>query len=114
MLLGEKWSAEEFDWLDRYIQLRDLGLNGDIIIDMAVSTDVKNNTKRIMIMDQSDLGLYDRKVLLNGFGDKTVDAYYKLMVDSAMALGAEREAAESQMKHVLDFEMMLANVSAFN
>lgn len=38
-------------------------------------------------------------------------AYYSLMVESAVLLGAERREAEQQLLEVLNFETMLANVS---
>lgn len=38
-------------------------------------------------------------------------AYYKLMVESAVFLGADKQEAESQMLQVLNFETQLANVS---
>ena len=40
-------------------------------------------------------------------------AYFSLMVDSAIMLGAERREAEQQLMDVLNFETILANVSVF-
>lgn len=39
-------------------------------------------------------------------------AYYSLMVESAIILGADRHEAETQMLDVLNFETQLANVSS--
>lgn len=47
-----------------------------------------------------------------GFDDKFVQAYYKYMVDMALALGADEESAKQEMKESLLFEIKLANVSA--
>lgn len=46
-----------------------------------------------------------------GINDSSVAAYYKLMVESAVNLGAEKSEAETQMLQVLNFETQLANVS---
>lgn len=64
-----------------------------------------------MQLDQSSLGMPDRKYLMKGLNDTTVQAYYQLMVNSAVLLGANRSFAEKEMKDALMFEMQLANVS---
>ena len=46
-----------------------------------------------------------------GLNDSAVAAYYSLMVESAVLLGAERREAEQQLRDVLNFETTLANVS---
>lgn len=56
------------------------------------------------------LGL-DRELLMEGFDDESVSAYYSYQVDVAVLFGADRFEAELQMKEVLNFEMALANVS---
>lgn len=49
--------------------------------------------------------------LAPGLNDSAVAAYYSLMVESAVILGAERREAEQQLLDVLNFETTLANVS---
>lgn len=55
----------------------------------------------------------DRSYLLRGLNDSAVAGYYKLMVESAVMLGANRERAEVEMLDALKFETILANVSIF-
>lgn len=52
----------------------------------------------------------DRSYLLRGLNDSAVAGYYKLMVESAVILGADREQAERDMLEALQFETILANV----
>lgn len=53
----------------------------------------------------------DRNYLLKGVEDPLVSAYYQLMVDSAVLLGANKTKAEEDMKAALLFEIAMANVS---
>lgn len=53
----------------------------------------------------------DRNYLLKGVDDPLVSAYYQLMVDSAVLLGANKTKAEEEMKEALLFEINMANVS---
>lgn len=55
----------------------------------------------------------DRNYLLKGMDDPLVQAYYQLMVDSAVLLGANKTKADEEMKAALQFEMTLANVCVF-
>lgn len=52
----------------------------------------------------------DRSYLLRGLNDSAVAGYFKLMVESAVILGADRERAEKDMLEALAFETILANV----
>lgn len=61
-------------------------------------------------LDQASLGMPDRSYLLRGLNDSAVAGYYKLMVESAVMLGANRERAEVEMLDALKFETILANV----
>jgi len=53
----------------------------------------------------------DRSYLLRGLNDSAVAGYYKLMIESAVILGANRTTAEEEMLQTLKFETTLANVS---
>lgn len=57
------------------------------------------------------LGL-DRELLIEGFDDENVAAYFSYAVDMAVIFGADRFNAELEMKDVLSFEIALANVSS--
>ena len=52
----------------------------------------------------------DRSYLLKGLNDSAVAGYYKLMVESAVMLGANRSYDEKEMLEALKFETTLANV----
>jgi len=50
-VLGEKsgWSKERpFDWLDLLIKFRRLGFSHDVLIDLSVTPDFRNNTRHII------------------------------------------------------------------
>lgn len=59
---------------------------------------------------ETSLGL-DAKYLQKGRNDSNVKYYYEEMVDLAVRLGANREAAKKDLLDVLEFEIKLANVS---
>ena len=61
-------------------------------------------------LDQASLGMPDRSYLLRGLNDSAVAGYYKLMVESAVILGADKTTAEKEMMETLKFETILANV----
>ncbi|KAL1428236.1 hypothetical protein MTO96_002636 [Rhipicephalus appendiculatus] len=109
---GAGWNATRFHWLDALIQYRGFGYSHDILLDLSVIPDFRNNTRYIIDLDQTSLGLPDRTYLLRGLNDSAVAAYLRLMVDAAMLLGAtDRTAAEAELKNALLFEITLANYS---
>jgi len=98
-------------WLDTLIKFRQRGFSHDMIIDLSVVPDVRNNRRYIIELDQSSLGLPDRSYYFKGMNDTTVAAYYNMMVDSAIMLGATRQEARRQMSEALEFETSLARIS---
>ncbi|XP_076365013.1 neprilysin-2-like isoform X2 [Tachypleus tridentatus] len=108
---GELWDGSNFDWLETLFKFRKHGYSHDIMLDLSVTPDYRNNSHHIVDLDQPVLGMPDRSYLIKGLNDSGVAAYYKLMVDSAVLLGATREAAEEQMLTSLNFEITLANFS---
>ena len=70
------------------------------------ATNPKDSESRITEVDQFSPGL-SREYLIKGFDDKDVQAYYKLMVDMAVLLGADEEAAKKEMEDALRFELDL-------
>lgn len=79
-------------------------------MDLSVTPDFRNNTNHVVDLDQATLGMPDRSYLLKGLNDSAVAGYYKLMVESAVMLGADRRRAELDMLEALAFETILANV----
>lgn len=61
-------------------------------------------------LDQASLGL-SRKLLMKGWDEKIVKAYYDYMVDIAVIFGADRSRALKELKESVDLEIKLANVS---
>lgn len=108
---GPSWDGSGFDWIDTLIQFRKRGYSHDILLDLSVTPDYRNNTNHIIDLDQTSLGMPDRSYLLKGTNDSTVRAYFRLMVDSAVYLGASREKAEEELSKSLSFEITLANFS---
>jgi len=107
---GEKWSGENFQWHKLSVQASDEGLNSDRMISIGIGTDSKDSEKRILEIDQPGLGL-SREYLIKGFNDKDVQAYYNYMVQTAVFLGADEEAAKVEMKEALELELKLAEMS---
>lgn len=54
-----------------------------------------------------------REYLIKGFESDEIKAYHKFMVDNAVALGADKQRAEQELKDVVELEIKLANVSEF-
>nr|XP_027200738.1 neprilysin-2-like isoform X2 [Dermatophagoides pteronyssinus] len=105
---SQNWNETNFDWIDTLIKFRELGFTHDILMDLSVTPDFRNNTRHIIDLDQTSLGMPDRNYYNNGLNDSSVAAYYKLMVDSAVFLGANRTVAEKEMLDALQFETTLA------
>ncbi|XP_035227775.1 neprilysin-2-like [Stegodyphus dumicola] len=108
---GEKWDEASFDWIDTLIRFRQLGYSHDILIDLSVTADYRNNTAHIIELDQTSLGMPDRTYLMRGLNDSSTAAYFKLMVKAANQLGADESTSEEELRKALDFEIMLANFS---
>ncbi|KAG8183509.1 hypothetical protein JTE90_003859 [Oedothorax gibbosus] len=108
---GNEWDGSKFDWIDALISFRKLGYSHDILMDLSVTADYRNNTKHIIDLDQTSLGVPDRTYLVRGLNDTTTAAYFKLMVGAAKKLGADPQKAEKELKEALDFEIALANFS---
>ena len=111
LLEGSSWNSKnDFTWWDYAIKSNELGLGEDYIVRFDVDKDYRNVSRRIVHFDQPSLGI-DRDYLIKGFNDSYVQAYYKLLVDSAVMLGADQKEAETQLEDALRFEMRLAEAS---
>ncbi|XP_054716984.1 neprilysin-2-like [Uloborus diversus] len=108
---GDKWDGSSFDWVDTLMSFRDLGYSHDILIDLSVTADYRNNTVHIIDLDQTSLGMPDRTYLMKGLNDTSTAAYFDLMVKAANLLGADKATSRDELKKSLDFEITLANYS---
>lgn len=110
VLEGAAWVDPEFKWYNTIYKFRDIGYSVDYLVDFSVTTDLKNSSFRVLDLDQPGLGMA-REYLMKGIGEPDVQAYFEYMMDVAMLLGAEPEAAKEEMMEVLRFEMAIANIS---
>ncbi|XP_054719763.1 neprilysin-2-like [Uloborus diversus] len=110
-VVGEKWNNATFDWMDALFALRRVGFGHNILLSVSIGPDIRNNTRHVIDLDQASLGMPDRNYLLKGMDDPLVAAYYQLMVDSAVLLGANKTTAQKEMKDALNFEIAIANFS---
>lgn len=106
---SHEWNEKSW-WWQRVVQdIELIGFSSNYLFGFGLIQDLKNDTRRILIVDQPSLGL-SREFMIRGENDSLVQAYHKYQVDMAVLFGAEREDSEKEMKDVLDFEMKLANV----
>ncbi|KAJ8683696.1 hypothetical protein QAD02_019488 [Eretmocerus hayati] len=110
VLHGSSWDDSDFDWKKTIYKLRKLGYSSDIFVGLDIGVDMKDNSKRIITLDQASLGI-PQEYLSKGLNEKVVQAYYKFMVDFAELFGATRSNATKDMAAVLDFEIQLAQIS---
>ncbi|GFT19377.1 neprilysin-2 [Nephila pilipes] len=108
---GDKWDKSSFDWIDTLIKFRKTGYSHDILLDLSVTADYRNNTVHIIDLDQTSLGMPDRTYLVKGLNDSSTAAYFQLMVKAAKKLGADKATAEEELMQALNFEITLANFS---
>jgi membrane metallo-endopeptidase-like protein 1 len=78
---------------------------------MAVGADDRNSELYVILLDQPVLGLPSRDYFLRGRDDKTIATYGEFAVETAVALGADRGRATSEMADMIDFEIELANIT---
>eukprot|EP00092_Neocalanus_flemingeri_P028315 GFUD01030752.1.p1 GENE.GFUD01030752.1~~GFUD01030752.1.p1 ORF type:complete len:774 (+),score=182.51 GFUD01030752.1:202-2523(+) len=110
VLEGEKWTGENFKWHELTIKASNEGLDTDQMISLTIETDSGNSEKRILEIDQPELGL-SREYLIKGIDDKDVQAYYNYMVQTAVFMGADEKVAKVEMKEALELELKLAEMS---
>ena len=48
VLHGSEWNRNDFDWLETLIEFRKLGFSHDILMDLSVTPDFRNNTQHII------------------------------------------------------------------
>ena len=110
VLLGEKWQGENFQWHQLSVKASDKGFSSDRMITIRISTDYKDSAKRMLWVYGPKLGLR-REYLIKGADNEKVKDYLQYMVDSAVFLGANREAALTEMKDALDLELKIAELT---
>ncbi|KAG4071253.1 hypothetical protein HA402_003957 [Bradysia odoriphaga] len=111
VVVGADWDKDStWSWVETIKNFSDIGYETNQIIDLVISIDLKNSTRRIVDVDQPSFGL-NLEFLIKGVEDKIVKAYYDYMVDTAVIYGADRKVAEAELLEALEFEIALANIS---
>ncbi|CAG2110878.1 unnamed protein product, partial [Medioppia subpectinata] len=99
-------------WQELYLKLRDFGLINTMLFSLSVSTDVRNNTRKVLSLDQPSFGL-NRDLLVNEETGSSYVAYRDLMIKSGLKL-MKNNTNVSQMETTIDsilaFERQLANI----
>ncbi|XP_065114436.1 phosphate-regulating neutral endopeptidase PHEX isoform X2 [Paramisgurnus dabryanus] len=108
---SSKWVESQFNLLETLAQIRSQH-SKSVLIRLFVSPDDKNSNQYIIKLDQASLSLSSREDYITNTTEAQMyrEALLRLMVDVAVMLGANVQAAEAQMKQVLDFEMKLAQI----
>ncbi|KAL7840654.1 hypothetical protein AOLI_G00259770 [Acnodon oligacanthus] len=105
-----QWDEGKFDLLHTLAQIRTQH-SKSVLVRLYVSPDDKNSQRYIIKLDQASLVLSREDYITNTTeAQANREALLRLMVDVPVMLGAPEEAAEQQMKPVLDFEMKLAQI----
>ncbi|KAL7013331.1 hypothetical protein ACKWTF_015335 [Chironomus riparius] len=107
---GTSWDESSWTWQQSIKDFNKQGFLTNYIFAFSVDIDLKNTTRRIISIDQPNLGL-NREFLKEGLENDVVQAYHSYQVDLAVLYGADQISAESQMRDVLEFEFALANMS---
>ena len=111
VLESDEKSYDSFKWYDQISLNNREGFSLNYIMSHYIDTDDKNNSYRVLKLDQASLGM-SREYLIKGFEDKDVQAYYQYMIDAAVLLGADETKAKEQLKESLMFELALAKLNA--
>lgn len=53
VLLGNSWNGSSFDWLATLIKFRQLGFSHDLLMDLSVTPDFRNNTHHVIDVSPS-------------------------------------------------------------
>ncbi|XP_015837315.1 endothelin-converting enzyme homolog [Tribolium castaneum] len=97
---GNNWNESAFDFAEFMVNLRELGFQYDWFLDVSVYSNLGEN----IILE---INVPDN---VNKIEEKDEQNYADLMVDVAMAFGAHKSVAKSQIPEVVYLERKLANL----
>ncbi|XP_012675655.2 phosphate-regulating neutral endopeptidase PHEX [Clupea harengus] len=108
---GWQWEESQFDLLQTLAEIRKQH-SKSVLVRFYVSPDDKNSNKYIIKFDQASLTLPSREDYVTNTTEaqRYREALLSLMVDLAVMLGADQQAAEAQMRPVLEFEIKVAQI----
>uniref|UniRef100_A0A914CI21 Uncharacterized protein n=1 Tax=Acrobeloides nanus TaxID=290746 RepID=A0A914CI21_9BILA len=114
---GNKWSLEDFDLTDLLTNIAPRAT--DVFIDISVSQDMKNVTRRLLHFDQGSLGLDSsaREYYLNKTRyakqikayEKYINAIIQLFAED-VASGRTHEQIAADVRELLEFETEFAKI----
>ncbi|ODM94494.1 Neprilysin-11 [Orchesella cincta] len=110
VLLGNEWRSSKDSWQrweNLVVWFKELGLNMDYFVKIAVEQDVRNVEKRYITIGEPTLSIND-EVMKRGLNEPVVNAYYKYMVEMAVQIGARRDTAKREMLDAANFEINMA------
>ncbi|CAI5450802.1 unnamed protein product [Caenorhabditis angaria] len=112
VLMGDDWIEWQHGWEEQlaYV-LNRTGVNA-VILEMAVTHDPSNSSKSVIELDQPKWGAGSRYPYLSGIDDPMLRNYTTLMMQTAIAMGADPKRAEKEMIEAMEFESKLVNFSA--
>lgn len=106
---GGQWNESEFDFTELLLAL--LKYNNMPLLPLWVGLDDKNNTRRIIFIDQAWFGMTDRSFYLDKQYSDKLQAYKTLMINTAVYLGADPDSALRDANELIEFETQLANIT---
>ena len=110
ILEGDK-DYSTFAWYEQLYILNKNGFGIDTVLDHFIEIDSKNNSWRVITLDQPNFGL-SKEYLVDGKEHKLVKEYFRYMIAASELLGANREMVEEELESALEFEISLAKISA--
>lgn len=111
VLKRQQWNETLFDWKRNIIKINEnssFWLMSYFKLDLIV--DPMNNSQHVIYLNGFFPGV-SRKYMLNGFDDKHVKDYFNYMVNVSVAMGADEEYAQTELKQILNFEIKLAELT---
>ncbi|RZF35771.1 hypothetical protein LSTR_LSTR012069 [Laodelphax striatellus] len=114
VLEGSNWKEADWDWKKSVYSNRKKGLPTNYFINCHVSTDIKNSSARVIVVDEAVLSL-GKEFLTNiskmdFHGNKMLAAYYDYMVDIAVLMGADESYAKTELESSLQLEMKIFGI----
>ena len=73
---GDKWNAKNYSIWDQNVKMLHLGYSSDYIFEVSIDADSKNNSHRVLQLDQTSLGL-NQEYWAKGMEEPEVKAYFK-------------------------------------
>ncbi|XP_035217912.1 endothelin-converting enzyme 1-like [Stegodyphus dumicola] len=107
---GENWNSSFFNWIDVRSRLPEVDAK-DNLLTLSVVADPRNNSFQILQMNKMPWWELENGFLNNGPDHYETVKYFKLMTETAKALGANEHTSKNELKEVLDFEIRLINIT---